>query len=134
MGKIKTTLPYLLVIALGFCFLSSLMKDYDSANIILAWVLPLFCLIISVVYGINNSFNVLYVIFVLIIVATVLFIRVPLKWDYTIIYGAATLIGNAIGMIFHKCNVRIKIIKKHGRRFSIIVAVAIVASYIVAVM
>ena len=51
-------------------------------------------------------------------------------WIFVIGYGIVALVGNAIGMLFHKRNVRIKSMAKAGRYLLI----AILGSYFVAVI
>ena len=123
MKKIKTMLPFLAVIALSYCFLPLLIKGRGTQIIVLLVAIPLACLVISIAYGINNSLNILYPIFVAIL-SIVLIIRFPLIWRLLAIlslaYGITALIGNAIGMIFFKRNVRIKNINKYSRYLIIV--------------
>jgi len=132
--KQKNMLPFLILTALYFCFLPLLSKDSNSSVIVYTWILPITCLITSIIYGINNSFNAFYVISVTIIAALLLLIRIPRSWELAFFYGIATLIGNLIGMILYKRGVRIKNLGKYGRYFSIITVALVVTSYIVAII
>ena len=134
MGKTKIMLPFLIAVLLCVCFLSSLAQGYDSGMAIYSWVIPLICFIISTLYGINNSFNIFYVIIASILIALILFVRVPLVWSFVIYYGITVLIGNIIGMIFYKRNIRIKYLEKHRRIITITTAIAIAGGYIIAVI
>ena len=127
-------LPFLMVVVFCVCFLSSLIKDYSAAMLMISWVLPLICFFVSVIYGINNSFNPFYVIFVMVLVTPIIYLRIPLLWDFAIVYGVATLLGNAVGMILHKKNVRIRVIERYGQRFVVIAAISITIVYAVAVI
>ena len=133
MRKIKTMLPFLTVIALSYCFLPLLIAGIGTLIVILFVAIPLVCLVCSIAYSINNSLNIFYPVFV-VILSVILIIRFPLIWDKLVIsslvYGIIALLGNAIGMIFFKRNVRIKNIDKYSRYMII----AVVSSYIVAVI
>ena len=131
MKKIKTMVPFLVAIALSYCFLPLLIRDGGTQTIALLVAIPIVCFIISIVYGINNSLNVLYPVFVAIL-AVIVIIRFPLNWRefaiFALVYGIIALIGNAIGMKFFKRNVRIKNINKYGRYLII----AVIGIYIIA--
>ena len=128
-------LPFLLAIILSVCILTAVRLETQVAvMLIFNLVLPLICLVVSVAYGINNSFNVLYVVFVTILIFLILLIRIPLVWEYAIFYGAAALVGNVIGMILNKRNIRIKGLEKYGRYFTVTVAISVAGSYIITVV
>ena len=131
MKKIITMVPFLVAIALSYCFLPLTIRDYGTQTIALLVAIPVVCLFISIVFGINNSLNALYPVFVAIL-AVIIIIRYPINWKefaiLALVYGIIALIGNAIGMIFFKRNVRIKNINKYGRYLII----AVIGIYIVA--
>ena len=121
-----------MAIILSVCFLPLLTKSLDSGVTLFSLVLPLVCFTISTLYGINNSFSVLYVFLATVLIALVIFLRVPLVWDFFVFYGLSVLIGNIVGMIFYKRNVRVKPLEKHRRIISIVTAVSIAGGYIIA--
>ena len=133
MKKRKNMLPFLIIIALSYCFFPLLIRGYDSQIVVLFVAIPIVCLIISIAFSINNSLSVLYPVFVAIL-SCILIIRFPLNWrEFAIsalVYGIVALIGNVIGRIFFKRNVRINNINKYGRYLII----AVIGSYIVATM
>ena len=74
MKKLKSMLPYLLVIVLDFYLLPFLIKDTGSAMMMLLVVVPLICFVCSLSYGINNSFNWLYAMIVAVLFAPTILI------------------------------------------------------------
>ena len=131
MRKIKNMLPFLIIIALGYCFLPLLIRDFDSQTVVLFVAIPVVCLVVSIAFSTNNSLSILYPVFVAIL-SFILVIRFPLSWrDFVtsaLVYGIVALIGNAIGRVLFKRNVRINNIDKFGRYLII----AVIGSYIVA--
>ena len=134
MEKSKAMLPSLTAITLGYYFFLSILLLIGGIGIgviILLVAIPLICLFFSIAYGINHSFNILYAILAAVLFApSMLIIGIMPMWIFVIGYGIVALIGNAIGMLFHKRNVRIKSMAKTGRYLLI----AILGSYIVAVI
>ncbi|MGL5435616.1 MAG: hypothetical protein ACRDBO_09515 [Lachnospiraceae bacterium] len=133
MKKVKEMLPFLTAIAISyFIFLSLLLLigEMESGCIIMFIVNPLLCLAFSIAYGINNSLNVLYAVLVAILFAPSMLIFTGPMWGFVIGYGIVALVGNAIGMIFYKHNIRIKSIGKIGRYL----IRAVIGSYIIAVI
>ena len=134
MGKIKAMLPSLTMVAISYYVLLSLLLligEMEVGSIILFLAIPLICLGFSIAYGINHSFSILYAILASVLfIPSMLIIGIMPMWIFVIGYGIVALIGNAIGMRFHKRNVRIKGMAKVGRYLLIIV----LGSYIVAVI
>jgi len=120
MSKTKTIFPFIAVISLSYYFLPS--------PLMLVWVIPLFCCILAFIYGINNSFNPLFALFVVVLfVPLVLAIFPPSSaLFYAIGYGIMALFGNVIGMILHKHSIRIK----YPAKFSRYLIITVVGSYI----
>ena len=123
MGKLKNMLPFLMVIALNYYFVPSMM--------FLLVVIPIFCLGLAIIYGTNNSFSILFAVFVSILfLPLVLTIYAPLAIFFAVGFGIITLIGTAIGMIFYKRNIRISLPKNFNRDLII----AVVGIYLMTVI
>ena len=131
MKKIKKMLPFLIMIMLWYYFLPALIDEFDSFQIIFVAVISFVCLLVSFVYGMNNAFHILYPVFVAVLyIPSMLTMRDVSVWGAAVMYGIFAAIGNAIGVIFYKRNVRIKNLEKYGRYFTI----AVVGSYVLAVI
>jgi len=66
-------------------------------------VVPLICFVCSLVYGIKNSFSLVYAIIVAILfIPTIPIFYNLTAWVYIFGYGSIALVGNAIGMAFGK--------------------------------
>ncbi len=103
MDRWKKMLPYLAVLAADFYLLPALMRDTGSAMVMLLMVIPLVCFACSLVYGIRNSFCIWYCVAAAVLFAPSVFIYYNASaWVYIIGYGVAALLGNLIGMAFHK--------------------------------
>ena len=124
-GKIKTVLPFLAVISLSYYWLPS--------PIMLLVMVPVVCFILAILYGVNNSFNVIYPIFVIILFIPLIFTffdQIDVLF-FAVAYGVISLIGNFIGMIFFKRNMRIKFLAKISRYLIITVIGCYVLSVII---
>lgn len=103
MTKIKAMLPFLTVIILDFYLSPLLINDTGTAMMLLLVTVPLICFVCSIIYGVINSFNVLYAILVAILFVPSIFIFYnTTAWVYIAGYGIIALIGNAIGTIFFR--------------------------------
>lgn len=103
MNKFIKMLPYLLVMVLDFYLLPFLIKDTGTAMVILLVVVPLICLICAIVFGAKNNFNLLFCMIVAILYVPTIFIFYNSSaWVYVIGYGIVAIIGNIVGMLFHK--------------------------------
>ena len=133
MKKIKAMFPFLAVIALSHYLLPLLIIGSGTQIVILFAALPLICIVCSIAYGINNSRNLLYPVLVAFL-AIISSIRFSHPWVLSVIfslaYGIIALIGNAVGMVFYKRNVRIKHVEKYGK----ILGIAIIGSYFLAII
>jgi hypothetical protein len=96
-------LPFLLVIVLDFYLLPLLINSTGMAMLLMLIVIPLICIVCSIVYGVKHSLNILYAVFVSILFLPTIFIFYNSSaWVYTVAYGVTALAGNAIGLIFYK--------------------------------
>ena len=130
MRKIKTMLPFLTGIVLNYYLLTSIM---GTGPIILLAVVPSICFICSIVYGINNSFSILYAVFVAVLFTPsviVIHIFVPFALVLAFGYGMVALLGNAVGTKYFKHKLGIK----KSRNCKQYLLFAVVGSYIVAVI
>lgn len=103
MKKLRDMIPYLAVIILDFYLLPLLIRDTGSAMLMLLVVVPLICFVCSLIYGIKNSFSLVYAVIVAILfIPTIPIFYNTTAWVYIFGYGAVALIGNAIGTVFRK--------------------------------
>lgn len=100
MKRMRNMVPYLAVIILDFYLLPLLIRDTGSAMLMLLAVVPLICFVCSFLYGIKNSFYLLYAVIVAILfIPTIPIFYNSTAWVYVFGYGALALVGNAIGMV-----------------------------------
>lgn len=108
MEKIKKILPYLVVIIVDFYLVPFIIKDTGSAMTVMLLIIPLICFICSIICGIKNAFNLLYIIMVMLLFVPTIFIFYNSSASvYVLIYGIIALIGNGIGSIFYKRDKRL---------------------------
>jgi hypothetical protein len=101
--RIKAMLPFLLFMGLDFYLLPVLIDSTGMGMVALLVIIPLLCLICSIVYGAKHSFHILYVVFVpLLFLLTILIYYNASAWIYAVGYVIIALIGNSVGMIFYK--------------------------------
>lgn len=103
MNKFKKMLPYLIIIMLSFYLLPLVMKDTGAAMTMLLVVIPAICFICSILYGIKNSIDLVYVAVVAILfMPAILIFYNASAWAYVPGYGIIALAGNVVGMFFYK--------------------------------
>lgn len=103
MEKFRKMLPYLLAMIFVFYILPFLIIDTGSGMFILLIGIPMICYIASMIYGIKNSFNLLYPLFIMLLFAPSIFIFYnDSATIYIVIYGSISLIGNFIGSLIRK--------------------------------
>lgn len=103
MEKFRKMLPYLLAMIFAFYILPFLIIDTGSGMFILLIGIPMICYIVSMIYGIKNSFNLLYPLFIMLLFAPSIFIFYnDSATIYIVIYGSISLIGNFIGSLICK--------------------------------
>ena len=101
--SIKSMLPFLLVVVLGFYLLPLMIVDTGSGFTVLLILLPMLCFICSFIYGAIHSFHILFVVFVAILFVPVIFIYLnSTAWVFVIIYGVIALFGSLLGIPIHK--------------------------------
>lgn len=100
MDKIRKMLPYLFVIILAFYLLPFLIKDTGSGMFILLFGIPIVCLIVSLLYGMKNSFNWLFSLLVsLLFIPSVFIFYNESAAIYILVYGIISVIANYIGSL-----------------------------------
>ena len=105
MEKIRKMLPYLVVLVFAFYLLPFLIKDTGSGMFILLIGIPMICFVVSVIYGMKNSFYWLFSLLVMLLFAPTIFIFYnDSAIIYILAYGIISLIGNFIGSLLCKKN------------------------------
>jgi len=100
---VKNAIPYALFLALDYYALPLLIQNTGTAMVLLLVVVPLLCLICSIVYGIKQGFHLLYAVMAALLFVPSIFVYYNTSaWVYILIYGVVALIGNGIGCIFYR--------------------------------
>ena len=101
MEKFKKMLPYLAVLIFDFYLLPFLIKDTGSGMLILLIGIPMICFMVSLIYGVKNSFNWLFPLLTMLLFAPSIFIFYNESAAiYILAYGIISLIGNFLGKMF----------------------------------
>lgn len=105
MEKLKRMLPYLLIIIFAFYILPLLIKDTGSGMLILLIGIPIICFIVSFIYGIKNSFNWLFSIFIMMLFVPSIFIYYNESATiYVLVYGIISIIAQFLGNMLRNKN------------------------------
>lgn len=105
MEKLRRMIPYLLIIIFAFYILPLLIKDTGSGILILLIGIPAICFVVSFIYGIKNSFNWLFPIFIMALFVPSIFIYYNESASvYIIIYGVISIIAQFIGNMLRDKN------------------------------
>lgn len=103
MKPLKKMIPYLIAVVLVFYLLPFLIKDTGSGMTILLIVIPASCFLISLIYGIENSFHWLFSLLIMLLFAPTIFLFYNESAAiYILIYGILSLVGNLIGSAIRK--------------------------------
>ena len=101
MKNIQNQIPYLLIIVLafyGFPFINR-----ESGMLILLILFPLVCFLVALVYGVKQSFSLVYSILVMALFIPTIFIFYNETASFYIgIYGVISLVGNLLGSFIRK--------------------------------
>ena len=103
MGYIKRN--WIIYVLLFLCFYVSpiFVVDTGSGMFILMMCIPIFCLCISIIYGIRNGFHWWYVLAVAILFFSTVFIFYNSSaLIYVAAYAVISMIGNFVGCLFCK--------------------------------
>ena len=105
MKKTRRMLPYWIVVILTFYLLPFLINDTGSAMLILLIVVPVMCLIVSLIYGLKNLFDWLFPLLVMLLFVPSIFIFYNESASiYIPTYGIISLIGIFLGSLLKKIN------------------------------
>lgn len=103
MDKIKRNGIFYGALLLNFYILPLLISDTGSAMVMMLFVMPLLCFLISIGYGLKNGFHVLYGMFVaLMFIPSIFIFYNESAWIYALAYGMIAFIGNIIVLLFLK--------------------------------
>ncbi|MDO4799426.1 MAG: hypothetical protein Q4A52_02785 [Bacillota bacterium] len=103
MKPLKKMIPYLIAVVLVFYLLPFLIKDTGSGMTILLIVIPASCFLISLIYGLKNSFHWLFLLLIMLLFAPTIFLFYNESAAiYILIYGILSLVGNLIGSAIRK--------------------------------
>lgn len=105
MKSIKSMLLYLAFIIIAFYMLPIFIIDTGSGMFMLLLVIPLICLIVSLIYGIKHGYNIYYSIIVTLLFTPTIFIYFnDSAIIYLFAYGFISFLGNYVGNILNKTN------------------------------
>ena len=107
MQKIKKMIPYLAVLLITFYLLPLCMRDAGIAMILMLIVMPLICLVCSLMYGFKQGFYWIYPIAAAALFTPTIWIYYNSSaWVYILVYAGAALIGDFVGMISCRCKAK----------------------------
>ena len=103
MKKIREMSVYLIVIILAFYVLPAFINDTGTGIFFLLILTPIICFITSIIYGIRHSFNLIFLLLIMILFIPTIFIFYNESAAvYVLIYGIIAAIGNLLGSLIKK--------------------------------
>ena len=103
MKKIREMSVYLIVIILAFYVLPAFINDTGTCIFFLLILTPIICFITSIIYGIRHSFNLIFLLLIMILFIPTIFIFYNESAAvYVLIYGIIATIGNLLGSLIKK--------------------------------
>ena len=103
MKKIREMSVYLIVITLAFYVLPAFINDTGTGIFFLLILTPIICFITSIIYGIRHSFNLIFLLIIMILFIPTIFIFYNESAAvYVLIYGIIAAIGNLLGSLIKK--------------------------------
>ena len=103
MKKIREMSVYLIVITLAFCVLPTFINDTGTDIFFLLILTPIICFVTSIIYGIRHSFNLIFLLIIMILFIPTIFIFYNESAAvYVLIYGIIATIGNLLGSLIKK--------------------------------
>ena len=103
MKKIREMSAYLIVITLAFYVLPAFINDTGTGIFFLLILTPIICFITSIIYGIRHSFNLIFLLLIMILFIPTIFIFYNESAAvYVLIYGIIEAIGNLLGSLIKK--------------------------------
>jgi len=103
MKKIREMSVYLIVITLAFYVLPAFINDTGTGIFFLIILTPIICFVTSIIYGIRHSFNLIFLLIIMILFIPTIFIFYNESAAiYVLIYGIIAVIGNLLGSLIKK--------------------------------
>ena len=103
MKKIREMSVYLIVITLAFYVLPAFINDTGTGIFFLIILTPIICFVTSIIYGIRHSFNLIFLLLIMILFIPTIFIFYNESAAvYVLIYGIIAIIGNLLGSLIKK--------------------------------
>ena len=103
MKKIREMSVYLIVITLAFYVLPAFINDTGTGIFFLLILTPIICFVTSIIYGIRHSFNLIFLLIIMILFIPTIFIFYNESAAvYVLIYGIIAAIGNLLGSLIKK--------------------------------
>ena len=103
MKKIREMSVYLIVITLAFYVLPAFINDTGTGIFFLLILTPIICFVTSIIYGIRHSFNLIFLLLIMILFVPTIFIFYNESAAvYVLIYGINAVIGNLLGSLIKK--------------------------------
>ena len=103
MKKIREMSVYLIVITLAFYVLPAFINDTGTGIFFLIILTPIICFVTSIIYGIRHSFNLIFLLIIMILFIPTIFIFYNESAAvYVLIYGIIATIGNLLGSLIKK--------------------------------
>ena len=103
MKKIREMSVYLIVIILAFYALPVLINDTGSGIFFLLILIPIIFFLTSLIYGIRHSFNLIFLLIIMILFIPTIFIFYNESAAvYVLIYGIIATIGNLLRSLIKK--------------------------------
>ena len=103
MKKIREMSVYLIVIILAFYVLPAFINDTGTGIFFLIILTPIICFVTSIIYGIRHSFNLIFLLIIMILFIPTIFIFYNESAAvYVLIYGIIAAIGNLLGSLIKK--------------------------------
>ncbi len=103
MKKIREMSVYLIVITLAFYVLPAFINDTGTGIFFLIILTPIICFVTSIIYGIRHSFNLIFLLLIMILFIPTIFIFYNESAAvYVLIYGIIAAIGNLLGSLIKK--------------------------------
>ena len=101
--KIREISVYLIVIILAFYVLPAFINDTGTGIFFLLILIPIICFLTSLIYGIRHSFNLIFLLLIMILFVPTIFIFYNESAAvYVLIYGITATIGNLLGSLIKK--------------------------------
>lgn len=103
MERLKNMVIYLIVFALAFYALPLLIIDTGSAMFVLLIVIPIICVLTSLIYGFRHGFNWIFPVLVALLGIPAVFIHADESAIiYPLAYGLIALIGSLVGSLISR--------------------------------